>query len=207
MQPPLLVGIAGGSGAGKSWLVGELQARLGSAARSLCLDDFYRDLSHLPPGRRALVNFDRPQAIDWQKFEQVLDRLAQGRSALVPRYDFAAHVRLPTGRLMKPAPVVLIEGLWVLRRPAVRRRLHWRLFLDCPPAIRFQRRLRRDLQERGRSAGAVRRQWRNHVLPMDRRYVAGQRRWADLCLVSPLSAAEVDRLVCRLAAEAGVKMD
>ncbi|RME93041.1 MAG: uridine kinase [Verrucomicrobia bacterium] len=207
MQRPLLVGIAGGSGAGKSWLVGQLQARLGPAAVVLSLDDFYRDLSHLPRRRRAWVNFDHPRAIDWALFEEVVGRLARGLPADIPCYDFAEHVRRPERRRLEPAPVVLIEGLWVLRRRAVRRRLHWRVFLDCPAAIRLQRRLQRDVHERGRSADSVRRQWRNHVQPMHERHVAGQRRWAGLCLESPLETAELDRLAARLAREAGVKMD
>ena len=96
-QKPTLVGIAGGSCAGKTWLAERLQSFLGQEATRLSLDDFYLDRSHLSPGRRALVNFDHPRSIDWQKLEEVLGKLAFGSTAAIPTYDFRTHGKRDTG--------------------------------------------------------------------------------------------------------------
>src|SRR4051812_10073274 len=112
-----LVAIVGGSGAGKSWLAAELQSRLGTRAGRLCLDDFYRDRSHLPVKRRARLNFDHPAAIDWAMFEEVLGQIQAGLPLEVPKYDFSVHTRCASLARWQSKPIVLVEGLWLLRRP------------------------------------------------------------------------------------------
>src|SRR5215475_2894614 len=116
-----MVAIVGGSGAGKSWLAERLQRSFKASARRLSLDDFYLDRSHLPPARRASLNFDNPGAIDWDCFETALQKLASGKPARVPLYDFETHSRVPRNRIFKPKPILLVEGLWLLRRRSVRR--------------------------------------------------------------------------------------
>src|SRR5688572_27454107 len=110
---PQLIGIAGGSCAGKSWLAARLQEQLGKIAGRLSLDDFYRDRSHLPPGRRARINFDHPRAIDWERVEGVLTELCAGRAASIPRYNYETHGRFAEETILAPAPLVLFEGLWL----------------------------------------------------------------------------------------------
>lgn len=195
---PILVAIAGGSGSGKTWLVSRLQAALGEQAQRLALDDFYRDRSHLSPARRARVNFDHPRAIDWGTFERVLRRLRSGRSARVPRYDFATHSREVKWQELVPGSILLVEGLWVLRRPALRRLFALRLFLECPAALRLRRRMARDLKSRGRSRASVAAQFRRTVEPMQSRYVSPQIRWADVILRGRVSASELRALEARL---------
>src|SRR5579862_7022667 len=118
---PRLVAIVGGSGAGKSWLAQQLQRRLGKEATRLCLDDFYRDRAHLPVAQRGQINFDHPRAIDWPLFEAILRACRAGRLLAVPRYDFSRHVRRRSPGWWRPKPVVLVEGLWLLRRASLRR--------------------------------------------------------------------------------------
>jgi uridine kinase len=191
----VLVALAGGSATGKSWLADGLRDRLEPPALRLSLDQFYRDLSHLPPGRRARVNFDHPRAIDWPAFEATLRALRAGHPALVPEYDFTTHCRVEPARRLTPRPWVLVDGLWLWRRPALRPLFDFKVFLECPPEIQLRRRLERDMRERGRSAESVRRQFREHVLPMQVRFVESQRRQADVVLRSPVSAATRARLV------------
>jgi uridine kinase len=181
----------GGSGSGKSWLAERLQMRLAPHAARLSQDDFYLDRSHLPPRRRARVNFDHPHAIDWARLERALRALRAGRPVRIPVYDFASHCRRKRDRLFKPKPVVLVEGLWLLRRRQVRRLFDFSIFLDVPRRRRLERRLRRDVHERGRSRASVLEQFRRTVEPMHRKHVAPQARHADLVLRESCSPAQL----------------
>lgn len=196
--PNTLVGIVGGSGAGKSWLVGRLCRALGDQACHLALDDFYRDRSHLPPARRARLNFDAPAAIDWTDAVRVLQDCRDGRPTAVPRYDFATYSRIDRLGTWSPRPVVLVEGLWLLRSPELRRLFDLKIFLDAPPPLRESRRLARDTVERGYSAESVRDRLAACVVPMHARYVEPQRRWADLVLTQPFREAGIRELADRL---------
>jgi uridine kinase len=197
---PLLVAIVGGSGAGKSWLAEKLQTRLGKKAARLSLDDFYRDRANLPAGRRAKLNFDHPRAIDWGSVERALGELLAGTNARVPRYDFKTHTRLHGPRILKPRPIMLVDGLWLLRRPSIRRLFGLRIFLDCPTHTRLRRRLARDQRGRGRSAASVREQFWKTVEPMHRKYVVPQKRWAEVVLKEDCGEADVERLIVQLRA-------
>jgi uridine kinase len=190
-----MIAIVGGSGAGKTWLADRLRAGLGNAACRLSLDDFYRDRSHLAPGRRERLNFDAPTAIDWPRVERVLRDCRAGRLTRVPCYDFTRHARRSDHESWQPKPVVVMDGLWLLLRPGIRRLFDLGIFLDCPARLRLQRRIARDRVERGRSPALVRRQFRETVLPMHRRYVAPQSRWADVILTHPIREKDVRRLL------------
>lgn len=193
-----LVAVVGGSGSGKTWLADRLQAAAGARCGRLSLDDFYRDLSHLSWKRRTQVNFDHPRAIDWPLFHRVLEELQHGQKVELPQYDFATHTRRPTGRLLEPRDLMLVDGLWLLHRAEVRSRFAWSIFLRCSADVRLQRRLARDLAERGRDRASVARQFRRTVQPMHQRFVAPQRRHADLVLRSPVRIAEVHALAAQL---------
>src|ERR1700759_826216 len=118
---PLLVAIVGGSASGKTWLADQLQGLLGKTAARLSLDYFYRDRSHLSPARRARINFDHPRAIDWKSVERVLKDCRANRITQVPSYDFATHSRRARTHTLRPKPVILMDGLWLLRRPSLRK--------------------------------------------------------------------------------------
>lgn len=195
---PLLVAIVGGSGAGKSWLAKKLHAALVPDAVHLSLDDFYHDRSHLDPERRAKMNFDNPSAIDWLTVEKTLDDLRNGRETRLPRYNFKTHCRLPDENRLAPKPVVIMDGLWLLRRRSVRSAFGLKIFIECPTRTRRTRRLTRDLRSRGRTRASVLEQLRKTVEPMYARFVAPQQKWADVTLRHDVSEEEVQRLAQEL---------
>lgn len=192
-----LVAVVGGSGAGKSWLIDRLLAFYGAGATRIQLDDFYRDRSHLPLGRRPYLNFDAPAAIDWPAARRVLASCRAGRQPALPRYDFVS-LGVSRRRGWRLRPFVFVDGLWLLHRPWLRDLFDLSLFLDVPTALRCRRRLERDVVERGYTSAGVRLQLRQRVLPQHVRYVAPQRRHADLVLRQPYSAAAVRALADRL---------
>jgi len=195
---PKFIAITGGSGSGKSWLGCRLAQYFGAQCARVSLDDFYRDRSHLTPKRREAVNFDHPNAIDWASFQKWITTLRAGRPANVPRYDFTTHTRVGEMDLSNPAPLILVEGLWLLWRAAVRRLFDFSIFVDCPEDIRLQRREKRDVAERGRTLRSVRQQFRQKVCPMHQIYVEPQVRWADMVLNHPVGEADVYRVAVRL---------
>lgn len=151
----------------------------------ISLDHFYRDRSHLSEKRRSEINFDHPQAIDWKEVERVLVECSEGKNAEMPQYDFATHARIEKRKAVKSKPFIIVDGLWLLRRPSVRRLFSCRVFIDCPRKTCLQRRIHRDLTERNRDASSVRKQFFQHVVPMHERFVASQKRWADIVLNDP----------------------
>jgi uridine kinase len=177
-----LIAIVGGSGSGKTWLAAHLKKALGSQAALLSLDDFYFDLSKLPPEAREQINFDHPQTIDWPLFDRILDDCLSGQATGIPQYDFVTHARLPQIELFQPAPIVLVEGLWLLDSPKRRNLFDLKIFLDCPESLRIKRRLVRDVTGRGRTPASVRDQFHKTVAPMHERYVAPQMKFADIVL-------------------------
>lgn len=197
-KQPLLVAIVGGSGSGKSWLAEKLQVALAPNAGRLSLDDFYRDRSHLSPAQRARINFDNPAAIDWPAFERVLNSCLRWREAQVPCYDFTTHCRVLHSRVLKPKPIMLVEGLWLLRSPRIRKHFGFRIFLDSPMELRLQRRLDRDVASRGRSPKSVEDQFRKTVEPMHRRFVLPQIQWSDVILKGKRSDRDFAKLAALL---------
>lgn len=198
-HPVRLVAVVGGSGAGKGWLVTQLSARLPNRLSHLQLDDFYRDCSHLPTERRAKVNFDHPDSLDWDLAEHVLLECRQGRAVRMPSYDFATHSRVATReQVWQPKPIVIVDGLWLLRLPWIRELFSLRVYLEVPTELRCRRRLIRDANERGYTTEAIKRQLQT-VIPMHDRYVEPQKEWADIVLKHPVSDAQIDDLAARIA--------
>jgi uridine kinase len=193
-----LVAVVGGSGAGKGWFIARLSELLGAKAGHLELDDFYLDRSALPPSRRGQINFDEPHAIDWKWAERVLLDCRAGHTTQLPRYDFATHCRLVDHAVWEPRPIVFVDGLWLLRRPDLRRLFDLAIYLDTPTAVRRERRLVRDVIERGYTAADVRRRFADEVMPMHARYVEPQKRHADLVLAQPFVPEQLTDLAHRL---------
>ncbi|MDZ7270985.1 MAG: uridine kinase [candidate division KSB1 bacterium] len=182
-QRPVVVAIAGGSGSGKSYLAQRLMERLG---RQRCVlieqDSYYADLSALPLAERARRNFDHPDALDFDLLVQHLRQLINGRSIAKPVYDFAQHTRRPETVMVAPAEVIIVEGILVLHDARVRRLCDLCVFVDAPVEVRLQRRLARDVAERGRTAESVHRQFTESVLPMHNEFVEPSRHFADMVL-------------------------
>jgi len=195
-RPPLLVGIAGGSGSGKTWLADQLSILLRDCGITrICLDDFYFDRSHLTAAQRTRINFDHPRAIDWNALLSVIEVLLSGRSARVPCYDFATHCRKNVPRVLSSKPVIILEGLWPFRHPKLRRLFDIRIFIECGARTRFERRLRRDLKSRGRTRASIQEQFQKAVEPMHLRFVAPQSRWATIILKNKWGQEEVRQVV------------
>ncbi len=194
-----IVGIVGASCTGKTWLAQQICQRLGKEAVNVSLDSFYLDRSHLSPARRALLNFDHPGAIDWPRVEQMLRNCDARKTFSVPGYDFATHARHSQDSILKAAPVVVVDGLWLFRRPQIRDLFSLKVFIRAPQYLCVERRIARDTRERGRTIEQVRAQLERYTLPMSKRFVTPQEKWADVILQTPVSAQELSQLMNRIA--------
>jgi uridine kinase len=193
-----LVAVVGGSGTGKGWLIERLCALFGNQATHLELDHFYRDRSHLSIARRAQLNFDIPSAIDWEAAKSALLDSQAGRVTLLPSYDFATYSRRSEPAMWAPAPIVFVDGLWLLRSPEIRSLFTLKLYLDAPTSLRASRRLARDVAERGYRADDVAHRFHRAVVPMHERYVEPQKKFADLVLAQPFQEPQLRTLADRL---------
>jgi uridine kinase len=177
----LVVGIAGGTGSGKTTVAHKLAGSL-PAHRCVTLehDAYYRDQGHLSPEDRARINYDHPASLESDLLAHHLRELRAGRGVDVPIYDFATHTRRHETRRVQPARVIIVEGILVFTEPAVREQLDIKIFVDTDADIRLIRRIRRDLEQRGRSFTSVRDQYYATVRPMHIEHVEPSKRWADL---------------------------
>ena len=183
MKPSLTIGVGGGTGSGKTTLSRKLAEFLGpERVLILSQDHYYRDGGHLPVEQRAQRNFDRPEAVDFELLVRNLKQLQAGREIARPRYDFRQHVRLEGSEPALPRPVILVEGTLVFAAEELVGCFDLKLFVDADPDIRFIRRLRRDIRERGRSVESIVRQYLETVRPMHLRFVEPARRQADLVI-------------------------
>lgn len=179
----LVVGVAGGTGSGKTTVADEIIRRVGSdRIVSVHQDRYYRDLSHIDTRRRGLHNFDHPDAIEEALLVEHLGLLTSGRPAPLPNYDFAEHIRTSEVEIVEPRPVVLVEGILILAVAAVRDLIDVKLFVDTDSDIRLIRRLSRDLAQRGRTVQSVMDQWCETVRPMHLEFVEPSKRYADLII-------------------------
>jgi uridine kinase len=192
---PFVVGIAGGSGAGKSALVRAVATALGpEQVAVLAHDAYYRDGSHLEAAERAAWNFDEPQALDQDLFRSHLEALRRGRAVTPPSYCFVTHRRRGLADRLEPREVLLVEGILLFQDSGIRRLLDLRIYVDAPPGLRLARRIVRDRDERGRTAAEVTKQWRTTVFPAHDRWVEPTRASADLVLVNAGRLAAVAEL-------------
>jgi uridine kinase len=178
-----VIGIAGGTGSGKTTIASKLAAGI-PAGRGVVIehDAYYRDQSALSPDERAAINYDHPSSLESALLADHLRALRSGEPVELPIYDFVTHTRRRETRRVAPAPVILVEGILVFVEAAVREQLDIKIFVDTDPDIRLMRRIRRDLEQRGRSFQSVRDQYYATVRPMHLEYVEPSKRWADLIL-------------------------
>jgi uridine kinase len=183
LRRPYVVGIAGGTGSGKTTVADRLAAAM-PPGRCVTLDHdaYYRDQGHLPPADREAINYDHPSALDSALLALHLRELRDGRTVEAPIYDFATHTRRRETRPVAPARVILVEGILVFAEPALREQMDIKIFVDTDADIRLMRRIRRDLEERGRTFQSVRDQYHATVRPMHLEYVEPSKRWADLII-------------------------
>jgi uridine kinase len=192
----IIIGLCGGSGSGKTTLARELADLLGRPrCRVISFDSYYHDLSHMTTEQRAAVNFDAPESLDVGLMASHLDHLRGGTRIGVPVYDFASHTRSGDIVMIEPTDYVIIEGILLFAFEEIRRRLDYRVFIDCPADIRYQRRLMRDLSERGRTEDSVRTQWAETVAPMHDLHVQPFARHAHFLATYGPPAADVAKVV------------
>ena len=183
MIRPTVIGIAGGTGSGKTTVSRKVAKGLpAGAAVVLEHDAYYRDLASMDLAQRAEINFDHPDSLDNDLLLEHLDMLLAGEGVEVPGYDFSTHTRTGEGRVVRPAPVIIVEGILVFVDPRLRQRMHIKLFVDTDADIRVFRRIRRDIEQRGRSFDTVREQYYATVRPMHLEFVEPSKRWADLII-------------------------
>jgi uridine kinase len=179
----IVIAVAGGTGSGKTTVANEILRRVGERHIAYIPHDaYYRDLAHLPPPLRAQVNFDHPSSLETELLVEHLRGLRSGRSVKIPVYDFTTHSRSEATRLVEPAPIVLVEGILVLCEPALRELFDAKLYVDTDADVRFIRRLRRDIEERGRSVSSVCDQYMTTVRPMHLEFVEPSKRHADIII-------------------------
>lgn len=180
---PVLIGIAGGTGSGKTTVARRIVAGLPAEHAVLVQHDwYYRDLSRLSPADRVKVNFDEPDALENSLLAQHLGELKAGQVVECPQYDFSTHTRRAETLHVEPCAVIVVEGILIFAVPAIREALDLRLFVDTDDDLRLLRRLERDLVERGRDFASVSAQYQRTVRPMHRRYVAPSKDHAHLVI-------------------------
>lgn len=184
MSKPLIIGLAGGSGSGKSTIAMKLLEAVGiENVAHLQHDWYYFDLSHLPFEDRVTTNFDHPDSLDTDLLIDQLQMLQEGLSIEVPIYNFKTHTRQPVTEHVEPRPVVILEGILLLALGDLRHMLDIKVFVDTPDDIRLIRRLARDVTERGRSVQSVIQQYLETVRPMHSQFVEPSKRYADIIML------------------------
>ena len=176
----LVLGIAGGTGSGKTTLMKNIMARLGSDLTVLSHDNYYKRRDDLSYEERCLVNYDEPDAFDTDLMVRHLEQLRRGEPVDCPEYDFSLHNRSHRTTRLVPRRVIIVEGILIFENKALRDLMDIRIFVDTDADVRLCRRIRRDVNERGRTLESVLSQYQQTVKPMHERYVEPSRKYADL---------------------------
>ena len=200
MTKPFLLGVAGGSGSGKTTVAERLAGLVGGTDLALLrLDAYYRDRNHLPFEEREAINYDHPDAFDWPLLLDHVQALVDGLAVQVPVYDFTTYERLPDRETVEPARIVVVEGILVLYEPELRERFDLRVFVDTDDDVRFIRRLERDVSERERSVASVIEQYLATVRPSHLQFIEPSKRYADVIVPrGGMNAPALDVLLARI---------
>src|SRR5438093_12191536 len=179
----ILIGLAGGTGAGKTLVAQSIAQDLGSESVLLLeQDSYYKDLHHIPLGERENRNFDHPDAFDRDLLRTHLEKLLAGGEADMPVYDMRTHTRVSQPLRIQGRRIIILDALLVLEDPVLGHLMHIKIYVDADPDIRFIRRLQRDLTARGRTLDQVIRQYESSVRPMHLQFVEPSKRYADLVI-------------------------
>ena len=199
---PLVIGIAGGSGSGKTTVAQQILNRVGADRIAfLQHDSYYKDLGGLPPTQRADVNFDHPDSLETELLIQHIVSLRDGKPIEVPIYDFSTDRRTDKTFTVLPHRVILVEGILIFTEAALRELFDVKIFVDTDADLRFIRRLQRDIAERGRTTESVIEQYKATVRPMHLEFVEPSKRYADVIIPEGgFNAAAMDMVVARIEA-------
>jgi len=199
---PLIIGIAGGSGSGKTTVAQEVLNRVGPEHIAyLPHDAYYKDLSGLPPVQKAEVNFDHPNSLETELLTRHVLQLREGQSIQLPVYDFSNHRRTEETILITPHRVIVVEGILIFAEPDLRPLFDIKIFVDTDSDLRFIRRLQRDITERGRTPESVIKQYLKTVRPMHLEFVEPSKRYADVIIPEGgFNTAALDMVAARIQA-------
>lgn len=198
----MIIGICGGTGSGKTTIARRIVSTVG--AENVVLveqDSYYRNLADMPLDERRLANFDHPDSIDGEMLADHLEQLKNGEPIAMPVYDFKSHTRNPKNKRIEPKQVVIVEGILIFAEPRILDLLDVRVFVDTPDDIRFIRRLKRDISERGRTVESVIEQYYATVRPMHHEFVEISKRYADIIIPEGGETGVSVRMLCGLVRE------
>lgn len=182
-ETPLIIGVAGGSGSGKTTVVSKIVKSIGKNDVLLMEhDSYYRDLSHLPLEERKKQNFDHPASLETELMIRHIDALKEGYKIDIPVYDFVAHTRSDRSITASPKKIILIDGILIFSEPDLRNRMDIKIFVDTDDDVRLLRRLRRDISERGRNLEDILNQYEKFVRPMHLEFVEPGKRYSDIII-------------------------
>ena len=200
VSPPIVIGIAGGTGSGKTTVANVILNRVGAGKIAfLPHDAYYKDLDDLPRSQRDLINFDHPDSLETDLMVEHLKLLRAGQAVDIPIYDFTTHSRTDQTNRLESQSVILVEGILVFAEAALRELFDIKIFVDTPPDIRFIRRLERDIIERGRTVESVIQQYQLTVRPMHLEFVEPSKRYADVIIPEGgLNTVAMDMVVARI---------
>jgi len=180
---PIVIGVAGGTGSGKTTVVRKIVDSLGDDAVSFIQHDFYyKDHPQLSLEDRGALNYDHPDALETSLLVTHLEKLRGGAAVDAPRYDFSLHARKKQTQRVEPRRAIILEGILILVDQALRELMDIKIFVDTDPDVRFIRRLLRDLNERGRTLDSVVDQYQKTVRPMHLKFVEPSKRYADIII-------------------------
>lgn len=199
---PFIVGVAGGTGGGKTTVSNELRAIIGSQKMAYIQhDSYYREIGHLSPEERAARNYDHPDSLETELLIDHLVQLKAGRSVEVPIYDFEVHNRRSETITVQPSAIILVEGILIFVEPELRALMDLRVFVDTAADLRMIRRLQRDMAERGRTLESIINQYLTTVRPMHLEFVEPSKRHADFIMpANDYNPVAMEMIVSRLEA-------
>ena len=198
--PPIVIGIAGGTGSGKTTVANVILERVGAGKIAfLAHDAYYKDLRDLPRAERDMINFDHPDSLETELLVEQIKSLARWQAVEIPVYDFTSHTRTQQTHHIEPQPVILVEGILIFAESELRKIFDVKIFVDTPADIRFMRRLQRDITERGRTVESVIHQYQTTVRPMHLEFVEPSKRYSDVIIPEGgFNTVAMDMVVARI---------
>ncbi|REJ79292.1 MAG: uridine kinase [Acidobacteria bacterium] len=198
----MIIGICGGTGSGKTTIANKIVGSVGPENVNLIeQDSYYRNLADMPLDDRRQANFDHPDAVDNDLMINHLKRLIDGYPVEVPQYDFTTHTRMPNSQRLEPRTVTIVEGILIFNIPRLLEFLDLKVFVDTPDDIRLVRRIRRDMEERGRTLEQTLHQYEETIRPMHYEFVEPSKRQADIIIPEGTQIGITIELLCGLIRE------
>ncbi|MFC6824790.1 uridine kinase [Halopelagius fulvigenes] len=201
--PSFVIGIAGGTGAGKTTVARLITENVGESVTRIPLDNYYEDQSHLDVRERESVNYDHPSAFEWELLREQLSTLLEGRAIEMPQYDFEIHNRRDETVRVEPTDVVILEGILALYDEEINEMLDLRLYVETDADVRILRRIQRDVIDRGRDLEGVIDQYLSTVKPMHEQFIEPSKKHADLIIPEGANSVAVNLLEEKVQAEVG----